>query len=143
VGARQPDRIFSSFVDLSFESKDVVKRAIRQSSLENWPVEVGAVVRVEARDAERQMRQMQSRLRLLASPEVIDAAHRLRVAIRHYHTLLHVEHEVAVARDADMRRDLWYLRQDFIDTAKVALALPRAWRRAPSTIPSEATANNP
>jgi hypothetical protein len=35
-----------------------------------------------------------------------------------------------------------YLRQDFIDSAKVALVLPRAWRRTPSTVPSEAMASN-
>jgi hypothetical protein len=48
----------------------------------------------------------------------------------------------AMARDADMRRDLWYLRQDFIDSAKDALALPRSWRKSPRTLPTEATASN-
>jgi hypothetical protein len=97
--------VFSSFVDLSFESKDLVKRAVRQGGIENWPLDADAVVRAEARDTERQMREMQSRLRLLAGPEVIDAAQRLRLAVREYYTLLDAELEVALARDADMRRD--------------------------------------
>jgi hypothetical protein len=106
--------ILSSFVDVSFESKDVVKRAIRRHNLGSWPLDADAEVRVAAREAERQMRRLQSRLRLLASPEVIDAAQRLRLAVREYHTLLDADHEVAVASDAAMRRDLWYIRQDFI-----------------------------
>jgi hypothetical protein len=135
--------IFSEFVDVSFESKDVLKRAIRGSSSETWPPDADAAIRADLKDAERQMRQLQSRIRLLAGPTVIDAAQRLRLAIREYHELLDVEQEAACARDAEMRRDLWYLRQDFINRGKEALALPRAWRKAPSTIPAEAMSDNP
>jgi hypothetical protein len=47
--------LFSSFVNLSFKSKDVVKQAIRQSSHESWPPASDAAVRAEARHTERQM----------------------------------------------------------------------------------------
>ncbi|MFC7280224.1 hypothetical protein ACFQS1_40255 [Paractinoplanes rhizophilus] len=130
--------IVASYIDLSFDSTDVVKRALRDSAPRSWPPASDAAVRADAKESERQMRRLQSRLRLLAGPEVIDAAQRLRLAVRTHHTLLDVEHAVAIDRDIEMRREIWYLRQVFIDRAKEALALPRSWRKAPRTLPSVA-----
>src|SRR5882757_217764 len=90
--------IVVSYVDLSFDSTDLIKRALRRSSPQDWPPDSEATVRADAQDTERRMRQVQSRLRLLAGPEVIDAAQRLRLAVRDHHTLLDVEHAVAIDR---------------------------------------------
>ena len=126
------------FVDASFDSKDAVKRAIRDGVPESWNPEVYAQNHAQARASEHEMRLMQSRLRLLASPALVDAAQHLRIETRRYIALLDGDPVTARQRDAAMRRDLWMLRQDFIGHAKKALALPRPWRRIPRTTPSEA-----
>jgi hypothetical protein len=130
--------VLVDFVDASFDSKDAVKHAIRAGEPGRWTPGVHADHHDRARDAERRMRVMQSRLRLLATPEVVDAAQILRIETRRYIALLDGEPATARERDAGMRRDLWMLRQQFMDQAKRALALPRPWRRAPRTRPSEA-----
>ena len=80
---------------------------------------------------------MQTRLRLLATPDVFDAAQTLGVATREYIALLNQESQVARSRDVEMRRRLWSLRQDFSTEAKGALSLPRPWIRPPRIKPSE------
>ncbi|GAB7036735.1 hypothetical protein JCM9533A_05820 [Catenuloplanes niger JCM 9533] len=132
--------VMMAFVDASFAGKDAVKSAIRDGGPDAWPPSPDARCRADALTAKEQMRTMQSRLRLLSTPEVVDAAQMLRAATGEYVRLLDADRATAVDRDADMRRRLWWLRQSFINEAKKALTLPRAWRRLPRTKPSEAVA---
>jgi hypothetical protein len=88
--------------------------------------------------ARSQMRAMQSRLRLLSTPEVVDAAQVLRRTNSRYLELLDADLAMAKDQDEELRRSLWWLRQAFINRAKEALTLPRAWRRLPETKPLEA-----
>jgi hypothetical protein len=130
--------VMVTFVDASFEGKDAVKYGIRDGKPDSWPPAPDAQCRVDALAAKHQMRTMQSRLRLLSTPEVVDAAQVLREANAEYVRLLDGDYAVAVEQDAHMRNRLWMLRQDFINEAKRVLTLPRAWRRTPLTKPSEA-----
>ncbi|WP_426513003.1 hypothetical protein ACPPVO_21550 [Dactylosporangium sp. McL0621] len=130
--------VMVTFVDASFEGKDAVKYGIRDGKPNAWPPAPDAQCRIDAQAAKSQMRTMQSRLRLLSTPEILDAAQILREANAEYVKLLDEDHAVAVEQDAYMRNKLWMLRQDFINEAKRALTLPRAWRRTPNTKPSEA-----
>ncbi|MFG2039085.1 hypothetical protein [Dactylosporangium sp. NPDC048998] len=130
--------VLVGFIDASFDSKDIVKRAIRDGTPDSWPLDRNADAHQEAKAAEHRMRHTQSRLRLLAPPAVVDAAQQLRIGTRRYLALLDAHLEDAQVRDAAMRAELWHLRQRFLNEAKAALALPRAWRRAPTTAPSEA-----
>ncbi|MCZ7423789.1 hypothetical protein O7605_31640 [Verrucosispora sp. WMMA2121] len=129
--------VLVDFVDASFESKDAVKHAIREGKPEVWPPVDDACHRAQAKAAERRMRTMQSRLRLLAAPRVVDAAQHLRIETKRYLALLDSPLRDALERDLQMRQNLWTLRQKFLNEAKVALALPRPWRRVPKTTPSE------
>lgn len=129
--------VLVDFVDASFESKDAVKHAIREGKPGAWPPDEDVGYRAQAKAAERRMRMMQSRLRLLAAPRVVDAAQHLRIETRRYLALLGGSLADALERDLAMRQALWRLRQEFLNEAKVALALPRPWRRLPRTTPSE------
>jgi hypothetical protein len=130
--------VLVDFLDASFESKDAVERAIREGEPESWSTASQASRREEAKVAQRRMRVMQSRLRLLAPPDVMDAAHRLRIETNRYLALLDGPLDTARERELGMRRDLWVPRQEFLNQAKRALALPRPWRRIPKTQPWEA-----
>jgi hypothetical protein len=128
--------ILVAFLDASFASKDAVQyalRAGRPGSLEERNFESYAE---EARTAELEMRSMQTRLRLLASPAVVESAQLLRVATRKYIALLKADEPVTESDDSDMKRHLWRLRQDFINEAKTMLSLPRPWLRPPRTRPA-------
>ena len=129
--------ILVAFLDASFASKDAVKYAIsagRSGSPEERTFESYAE---EARTAELSMRSMQTRLRLLASPAVVDSAQLLRVATREYIALLEADTQVTESDDSDMKRRLWRLRQNYINEAKIMLSLPRPWLRPPRTRPLE------
>nr|BFE63791.1 hypothetical protein GCM10020063_083170 [Dactylosporangium thailandense] len=130
--------VMVAFVDASFEGKDAVKHGIRDGKPDAWPPAPDAQCRTDALAAKQQMGVMQSRLRLLATPEVVDAAQVLRAASAEYVKLLDADHAVAVEQDAGQRSRLWTLRQDFMNESKRALTLPRAWRKTPRTKPSEA-----
>lgn len=130
--------VLVDFVDASFDSKDSVKRAIREGVDETWASAGANEYLQKARAKELDMRLAQSRLRLLATPEVVDAAQKLRIETRRYIALLDGSLATARERDAAMRQDLWNLRQDFLDRSRQALSLPRSWRRPPHTKPSEA-----
>lgn len=125
--------IMVSFLDAGFRSKDAVQHAIRQHRMDSPSESVIDAYADEAKAAEREMRRTQTRLRLLAPPEVVDAAQILRVATKHYIALLNEDRQVMYDRDTQMRQHLWDLRQDFITRAKTALALPRPWLQLPRT----------
>jgi hypothetical protein len=129
--------VLITFLDASFQSKDAVKHALREAQIDPSSTRVAELLE-EAQDAERRMRLMQTRLRLLAPPSVVDAAQELRTATLRYARQFNIRNENATSTDLETRRQLWALRQHVLDEAKDALSLPKKWRRQPNTKPTEA-----
>jgi hypothetical protein len=118
-----------SFLDANFRAKDAVRSAAENSGR----VEIR---KQEADAAEAEMRTAQTRLRLLAPPDVIDAAQELRVATKKYVALLESNITVTTEREKEMRTALWPLRDRYISAAKEAISLPKSWLQLPKSPPS-------
>lgn len=125
------DEVLVAFLDASFQCKDCVKSVIRTVRQGGSIGPAAESQRDEAIGLEVGMRSMQTRLRLLATPEVVDAAHQLRITSRNYIRLLDADPDTMLAQDAEMRRRLWSQREELISAARKAMALPRSWLRPP------------
>ncbi len=114
--------ILGQFLDASFRSKDAVKTAYRISQSVSDRSQI-AVLRQEAIKAEEEMRALQTRLRLLGSAELVEAAQRLRTSAKAYVAMLDQQDPVPVEVDQQLRRTLWDGRDAFVAAAKKTLSI--------------------
>jgi hypothetical protein len=110
------------FLDASFRSKDAVKKAykISQSGMDQSQI---AALKQEALRAEEEMRTLQTRLRLLGSAELVEAAQSLRTGIRAYVAVLDQQDPIPVYVDRQLRRSLWDGRDAFVMAARKTLSI--------------------
>jgi len=113
---------FTRFLSASFSSKDAVKRAVRAALDDPSAAEI-AILRREAEEAERRMRDLQTTLRLLTGDDVVTAAQELRYAVRDYIDFAEDPGSVTAAADKRLRDQLWARRRSFIAAAQKSLAL--------------------
>lgn len=113
---------FTEFLDASFASKSAAKEAARLGREEPGSPEI-ATLRAEAERAENRMRSLQTRLRLLTTAELVDAAAALRYAVRDYIASLDDPGGRSTEDDKAERDQLWRRRADFIAAAKKVLSL--------------------
>jgi hypothetical protein len=124
-----------SFLDLSYRAADSVRAAIRAivagEAADSPDIDRR---RMEAGLALEQMAAIQTRLRLLTTPRMVEAAHALRVEVRAYKRVLDAD-PATIGELADpARARLMALRSRFVVAAKTAISLPRSGLRMPADL---------
>jgi len=113
---------FTQFLDASFESKNAIKLAARTALADPGSPEIERL-RQEAARAEAEMRSLQTRLRLLTTPALVEAAQSLRFAVRDYIDSLGDLGAISPQSDKALRDELWRRREAFIAAVKEVLSL--------------------
>jgi hypothetical protein len=113
---------FTEFLNASFEVTGAVKEAARVGRDDPGAPEIGPL-RAEAFRAEARMRNLQTRLRLLTTVELVGAAQSLRLAIRSYIASLDEPVVIPAEDDKALRVEVWRRREDFIAAVKNVLSL--------------------
>ena len=113
---------FTLFLGASFQSKDAIKQVVRIALTDPDSPDVERL-RQDARRAEEEMRELQTRLRLLTSGEVIESAQQLRQAVRDYIAFTDDMSQISVTGDKQLRDELWRRRHAFIASAKKAVSV--------------------
>lgn len=110
---------FTQFLGASFDGKNAVKAAARTALDDPTSPEVESL-RQEARRIETDMRNLQTRMRLLTTPEVVEAAQALRYGVRDYLASLD---SISPETDKVLRDELWRRREAFVVAVKNVLSL--------------------
>ncbi|WP_133877557.1 hypothetical protein [Paractinoplanes brasiliensis] len=113
---------FTQFLSASFEAKNAVKAAARLALDDPASSEIGRL-RDEAARAEAEMRELQTRMRLLTTSTVIESAQALRLGVKDYVASLDVPEGITAHNDKAMRVDLWLRRDAFTSAVKKTLSL--------------------
>jgi hypothetical protein len=113
---------FGRFLDASFESKNAIKQAVHTLLTDPSSAEIGKL-RAKAAGIEAEMRTLQTTLRLLTTPEVVESAQALRFGVRDYIASVDDPAAINAASDKALRIDLWRRREAFIAAAQKVLAL--------------------
>jgi hypothetical protein len=114
---------FGQFLEASFRSKDAVKEAYKISQSGAADRSRIATLQQEAVNAEVEMRVLQTRLRLLGSAELVEAAQALRTGVKAYVAILDQQVPVPIEVDQQLRRMLWIGRDAFVAAAKKTLSI--------------------
>jgi len=113
---------FTQFLTASFEAKNAAKAAARAALDDPASPEVPRL-REEAARVEAEMRDHQTRMRLLTTPDVVESAQALRFGVRDYIASLDTPATITAESDKAMRVDLWRRREAFVAAVKKALSL--------------------
>jgi hypothetical protein len=113
---------FTQFLGASFEGKNAVKAAARAALNDPGSPEIEQL-RAEARRIEKDMRDLQTRMRLLTNPAVVEAAQALRYSVRDYIAFLDDLSAVSPETDKALRTELWRRREEFVAAVKKTLSL--------------------